>query len=453
MGSVNISKNFPGIITHEGGVAKRIGPEAQLRRLVLSCFLWEKEFYVDGKDIATQILQASNNCSESFVAELAIEARTVHGLRHVPLLLLISLIKRPVLVVNGIQQKREIDLKKVISQVIQRPDEMTELLSMYWLSNGGRKETSKIDRQLVKGLALAFKKFNEYSLAKYNRDTPVKIRDVMFLSHPKPDNKGQEELFKRVANNELVTPDTWEVELSAGKDKKATFERLIKEGKLGYLALLRNLRNMEQAGCDSSLVKEAILARKGAKWVLPFRFVAAARYAPRYEKELDEALVHTIKESPVLPGRTVVLVDVSGSMDYSKISAKSELTRCDAACTLASMINAEDLRMFSFSEKTVEVPPRRGMAGVDALSKSQRHAGTRLSEAVDYVNQTCDYDRLIVITDEQSNSNRAPAPNGKGYMINVASYKNGVGYGGKWIHLDGFSENVIRYIQEIENEV
>jgi len=33
--------------------------------------------------------------------------------------------------------------------------------------------------------------------------------------------------------------------------------------------------------------------------------------------------------------------------------------------------------------------------------------------------------------------------------INVASYKNGVGYG-KWTHIDGWSESVIEYIRALE---
>ena len=66
------------------------------------------------------------------------------------------------------------------------------------------------------------------------------------------------------------------------------------------------------------------------------------------------------------------------------------------------------------------------------------------------INANVKYDRLIVITDEQS-ADRVPDPLGRGYVINVASAKNGVGYG-KWVHVDGFSEAVIRYISEIEND-
>lgn len=417
--------------THEGAPSRRISPEMMLRRSVLSCLLWESEAYEDGESIAKRISDYSQKVSKEFLMQLAVEARKIHGLRHVPLLLLTELVK-----IGGE------GVKGTIAQVISRPDEMSELLAIYW--KDGKKP---LDKQLQRGLALAFVKFSEYQLAKYNRDNQVKLRDVMFMCHPKPKNDQQVQLFKRLADQELQTPDTWEVELSAGKNKKEVFERLIKENKLGYLALLRNLRNMSDAECDPDIIRNAILARKGADLVFPFRYVAAARHAPRFEKQLDEALQATIKELPALDGRTGVLVDVSGSMDW-RMSNKSDMNRIDAASALASIVNAEDLRVFSFSEKVVEVPARRGMAGVDAIHKSQSHLGTRLGEAIKVMNKE-KFDRLIVITDEQSSG---PVPNPvapKSYMINVASNRNGVGYG-DWIHLDGFSEGILKFIHEIE---
>ena len=269
-----------------------------------------------------------------------------------------------------------------------------------------------------------------------------------FLTHAKPKDAEQAALFMRVAERSLKTPDTWEVALSAGQDKKATFERLLRERKLGYLALLRNLRNMVEAGCDMDLVKDAIIARRGADLVFPFRYVAAARAAPQLEPVIDQALCEAIATAPRLGGRTIVLVDVSASMDCS-LSARSDLTRMDAAAALASILHG-DLRLFTFSHGTVEVPPRRGMAGVDAVIRSQPHSGTRLGAAVKKVNEL-PHDRLIVITDEQSHDAVPDPKAAAAYMINVASYRNGVGYG-RWTHIDGFSEAVIRFITEIEND-
>lgn len=430
---LNAAMNIPKIYTHEGAPAKRISDEQLLRRSVLSCLLWEKEFYESGQDIASRILETAAKIDASTVSALAIEARNVHGLRHVPLLLLTDLIRRGG---SGVAD--------TVANTIRRADEMAELVQIYW--RDGKKPLSK---QMKLGLAKAFGKFSEYQLAKYDRDAPVRLRDVLFMTHPRPRDAEQEALFKRVAERQLVTPDTWEVSLSGGADKKETFERLIKEGKLGYLALLRNLRNMMDAGCDRSLVAEAIVARKGAELVFPFRYVAAARACPQMESYIDQALCEAVASGPRLSGTTAVLVDVSGSMD-SKLSAKSDMQRIDAAAALASVING-DLRVFTFSNAMVECPPRRGMAGVDAVIKSQYHGGTELGRAVLTVNTKVKHDRLIVITDEQS-SGRVPDPVcDKAYMINVASYKNGVGYG-KWTHIDGFSESVIRFINEYEND-
>lgn len=418
--------------THEGAPAAHINPEQGLRRSVASCLLWEKEFYEDGQSIADRIAQNAMAVSPETLAALAIEAREDFKLRHVPLLLLTVLAKRG----SGSSLVGD-----TVERVVQRADELGELVSIYW-KDGKR----PLSAQLKKGLARAFTKFDAYHLAKYDRAKAVRLRDVMFLTKPKPKDDAQAEVWKKLAANELEAPDTWEVALSAGADKKETFERLIREGQLGYLALLRNLRNMAQAGCDDGLVRDAIIARKGAHRVLPFRYIAAARAAPQYEPAIDQALSEAIAGMPVLPGRTVVLVDVSGSMD-TQLSGKSDLKRIDAAAALASIIPG-DVRVFTFSQNIVEVPPRRGMAGVDAVIRSQPHGGTYLGAAVAHLNANVPSDRLIVVTDEQS-ADAVPPPKGRGYMLNVASAKNGVGYG-PWVRIDGFSEAVLNFIGEHE---
>lgn len=431
---LNILKRKKKAKTHEGAEAfAPLDDMGRLRRSVLSCMLWEDEFYEDGETISARIGDLAARVDPEALAKLAIEARTKMNLRHAPLLLLTALARTGA--------KREKLVANTVAEVIQRADELTELVAIYW--RNGRKPLSA---QLKKGLARAFEKFDAYELAKYDRPGPVRLRDVLFLVHAKPKAAEQAETWKKLAAKELDSPDTWEVALSGGADKRETFERLLKSGKLGYLALLRNLRNMVESGADEALVRRALLARKGAQRVLPFRFVAAARAAPMFDREIDKALQAAIEEQPKLPGKTIVLVDVSGSMDH-RLSARSDLTRMDAAAALASVING-DTRVFSFSNDIVEVPARKGLAGIDAIIKSQPHGGTYLGKAVQHVNGL-KHDRLIVVTDEQSHD-EVPAPAArKAYMINVASYRNGVGYG-RWVHLDGFSEQVLRYIAEYE---
>jgi hypothetical protein len=421
--------------THERAPAiATLSAEQRLRRSVMSCLLWEDEFYEDGQSIADRIIANAMRVTPQVLAALAVEAREVFHLRHVPLLLL------EVLSRTG---KGERLVADTVARVIQRADEPGELVALHHRLGAMR----MLPAQMRKGLARAIAKFDEYELAKYDRDSAVKLRDVLRLVRPTPKDEAQSALWKRVKERTLAMPDTWEVALSGGADKRATFEGFLRERKLGYLALLRNLRNMVQAGVDEGLVRQAILARKGgAQRVLPFRYVAAARAAPQFEPVLDQALGAAIAEMPALPGKTIVLVDVSGSMT-SRMSRKSDLTRMDAAATLGAIVPG-DLRLFTFSSGLVEVPPRRGMAGVDAIVRSQHHGSTNLGFAVGKINALA-HDRLIVVTDEQSHD-RVPEPVAKhAYMINVASYRNGVGYG-RWTHIDGFSEGVLRFIHEVE---
>lgn len=144
---------------------------------------------------------------------------------------------------------------------------------------------------------------------------------------------------------------------------------------------------------------------------------------------------------------SVLLIDVSGSM-FVPLSAQSEMTRAEAACGLAILAReiCDEVEIFTFSNKTVKVPPRRGFALRDAIISSQPHGGTMLGAAVAETDRKGD--RLIVFTDEQSHD-RVPAPMGGGYMINVASYQHGVGQG-PWQRVDGFSEAVLGWIAASE---
>lgn len=422
------------IHTHEGAPAKHINAEQQLRRSVMACLLWEDQFYESGESIADRIGAFVPQVQPAKVAQMAMEARGEMNLRHVPLLLVREMARHA---------SHRAHVADTLTAVIQRADELAEFLAMYW--KDGKQPLAK---QVKLGLSNAFNKFHEYDFAKYNRDNAIKLRDVMFLVHPKPANTEQEALFKRLADDELVTPDTWEVALSASDDvsKRDKWERLLSENKLGALALLRNLRNFQQEGVDEQFVLSA-LQRSNVKRVLPFRFIAAARYAPQWEPQLEAKLFESINGE--FAGKTAFLVDVSGSMTW-KLSDKSDMNRIDAACGVA-MVGREmcsNVAVYTFSNALVQVSARRGFALRDAIVHSQPHGGTQLGAAVRALNDNEIYDRLIVITDEQSHD-AVPDPKGKGYMINVASYQNGVGYGA-WTHIDGWSDAVMRYIVELE---
>jgi hypothetical protein len=465
MAKINKAVKKEPIFTHEGAKAMHINPYQQLRRSVCSCMLWEKGFYESGESVVSRIMGLVPLCKPEDVAALALEARVKFKLRHVPLLLVRELAR--------MGYKGTADALTVI---IQRPDELTEFLALYW-----KNSKCPISAQVKKGLAKALTKFSEYQLGKYNRDAEIRLRDILFLSHAKPLNPEQGKLWKRLAGGycdkcwkplelsdngirrglttctcpdsaeaKLVVPDTWETALSSGADKRESWERLLVTRKLGGMALLRNLRNMQNEKVNIDMINTAIVGMNTDR-VLPFRFISAAKYAPNLEPALEVAMLRCVSEMPKLKGRTALLVDHSGSMQ-NPLSEKSEITRFDAAGALGIMLREiceDEFRLFTFSEKCMEVAPRRGFAMIDAIQKVVNPVWTKLGMAVNYVyNAFPECERLIVITDEQS-ADKPRNPQGIGYVINVASARNGIGYG-PWAHIDGFSEAVIDWIFEHE---
>jgi 60 kDa SS-A/Ro ribonucleoprotein len=426
--------------THEGARGKRFTPEMELKRSLMNCLLWEDQFYEDGFTIAERIKALVPKVAPERVAALAVEAREVMKLRHAPLLVVREMARH---------EKHRTLVADTLAKVIQRPDEMTELLAIYWADALGPMQQRKrqpVSAQIKKGLARALTKFDAYQLAKYDRDGAVRIKDVLFLVHAKPKDEDQEKVWKQLVDGELASPDTWEVSLSSGKNKRETFERLMEEKKLGGLALLRNLRLMQKAEVPRETIATAIEAMRTDR-ILPYRFITAARYAPDFEPELEGAMLKSIKGHSRLAGRTRLLIDVSGSM-FAPLSAQSEMTRAEAACGLAILARevCEEVEIFTFSQDLVKVPPRRGFALRDAIVNSQPHGTTYLGKAVSEIDRKGD--RLIVFTDEQSHD-KVPDPKARGTMVNVASYQHGVGHGA-WTKVDGFSEAVIAWIAASE---
>jgi hypothetical protein len=419
----------------------------------MACMLWEDGFYEDGQSIADRVKSLIPKLPFETVAQIAIDAREKQKLRHVPLLI--------AAVACGLFDGKKVG--DLVAQIIQRPDECGELIAI--CREVGTKKM--VPRQIKLGIGRALKKFDEYQLAKWDQNkASLSLADVIRLCHVRAgEDKGFALRLAKIANKTFVpakvlerygfenvtlglaTPDTWETKLSAGADKKATFERLISDGKLGAMALLRNLRGMTEAGVEPTMIRHGLSAVKADR-VLPFRFISAAKYAPSYEPELEVLMLRCLKSRPKLAGKTVLLVDVSGSMNAS-LSGKSQMQRVDAAYGLAILLRevCEEVEVISFSNQAVLVPPRRGFALADAIDKSQPHSGTDTGRAV-HAASTRNPDRLIVLTDEQS-ATAVGAPPCKAYMINVASNKNGVGYGA-WVRVDGWSEAIVDFIGEVE---
>lgn len=436
----------PKKFTHEGARAYSINHEQELRRSVMACMLWEDTFYESGEDIATRIGNLVKQVAPETVSAIAIEARNQMKLRHAPLLLLTEMAK--------LKTHRHL-VAQTAYEVIQRPDELAEVLAIYSKGRSGSRKLNKLSKQLRLGVAQAFTKFDEYSLAKYNQDRDIKLRDVLFVTHPKPKDDKQADLWKRLIDGELKTPDTWEVAISAAKGNKeqttAEWTRLLTEKKLGALALLRNLRNMSEADVPNELIRRSLLEMKTER-VLPFRFISAARHAEKFEGELEQSMLSSLQQFDKLPGKTVIAVDNSGSMYGTPVSKKSDIDRSDAAGALAILVReiCERAVVISFSNTAALVPARRGFEMAKAVKSATSVGGTNTQTALTLAAKE-GYDRIIVITDEQSHQIiSAPLPGTHGYFINVSTDRNGIGYG-PWTHVDGFSENVLQYIIAAEN--
>ncbi len=283
-----------------------------------------------------------------------------------------------------------------------------------------------------------------------SQKTAIKLRDVLFLVHPKPKNEEQAKDWKDLAENKLEPADTWETRLSSGEDKKESFQELLESKKMGKLAILRNMRNMMESGISKDLVASELM--RNTKEMLPFQYLAAARECPAWEDIIDAPMIASCALKPKLSGQTIVLVDVSGSMQHP-LSSKSKMQRQDAAAGMAILLREclSEVAFFTFSNNMVLIPARHGMALRDTIVNSQPHGGTLLGQAIQTIlNQKYPYDRLIVITDEQVQDNIPHVPPGKNYIINIGTYENGIGNRNQWHTITGFSEASIDYIREYE---
>ena len=285
--------------THEGAPSPTVSPLAQLERSVLSCMLWETEFYEDGQTIAQRIADLVTRGPAADVARVATQAKQEMRLRHVPLLLTRELMRT--------KEGRE-QAKNLFPRVILRPDDITEFLAIYWKDN----KDEPLAKQVKRHLGETFRTFDAYQLAKYNGgQKAVKLRDALRITRPKPNGDAQADLWRRLVKGELATPDTWEVELSKGGDKKASWGRLLAEDKLGGLAMLRNVRNMTKVGVEPDTIRNALRAVKTGR-LLPINFIASARHNPQFEPELEAKFHECFAGRTKLKGKTVITPVIDG---------------------------------------------------------------------------------------------------------------------------------------------
>lgn len=435
--------------TYEGAAAQRSTPLQTLQRVLNAHLLWEDTFYIDGKSSAEVLKLAVRDAvkyDDLATQATIMEARTEMNIRHASLLAAIEFAK-----CCDCKEAPEMRANMIFG-VIQRADELAEVLAM----SGGKAKPRAVKR----GVQCAFSKFDEYQFAKYKGGgRSVTLRDAVFLSHPDPKRVP---LVQKIVDQTLEVPNTWEARLSSGEDKKAVFEDLLETNKLGAMALLRNLRNMDAAGVSTELMEQAF---DRANWsrVLPFRFLSAAKYAPHRARLLDAAFRKAVEGSTFLPGRTAVLVDTSASMD-STISNKSTVRRVEAGAAIAAAINGDTVHLYEWADRTKPVANFCGLSAALSIRSGAVGHGTHPGQAIEFARkQGHGYERYIIVSDMQfadssaavsrySYSPKTPSlQKGEiGYSINVAAYENAGILHGDWTHINGFSAAVLKYIAAAE---
>ncbi|WP_207532436.1 TROVE domain-containing protein [Desertivirga arenae] len=420
-------KKKPVIVkNHEGEKAFAVNARMELYSLVVTWSL-NDSFYEKNEERLLRLrdLIAKNN--PLFVAKLALYARHKMYMRSVPLLLITELAK----IHSGDNL-----ISQVVPKVVSRADEITELLACYQMMNDrtGVKKLNRLSKQLQKGLSVAFNNFDEYQFAKYNRNTAIKLRDALFLVHPKAKDEAQQLIFDKIVKDDLETPYTWETEFSSlgqqqfANDKvklkafKAKWEELINSGKLGYMALLRNLRNILEAGVSYESIRKACEVLSSEKQVanakqFPFRYLSAYRelltVSNGFGGEVLEALEKAVQASAINikgfdPETKVLLAcDVSGSMQMP-VSAKSKVLLYDVGLMLAMLLQNRCKNvvtgMFGDTWKTIAVSKSNILGSVQEFYRREGEVGYSTNGYLvvqDILNRRVKMDKVMLFTDCQ----------------------------------------------------
>jgi len=448
-------------LNYEGEKAFALTPALELYTAVATAGLSD-QFYekADQRLDGIRGLVAKNDAA--FVARLAVYAREKMNLRSIPLVLTVETARSH----NGDGM-----VGRLAARVIQRADEITELLAYYSSSNGrvGAKQLNRLSKQLQYGLSEAFNKFDEYQFAKYNRSAAIRLKDALFLVHPRAKDDAQQALFNKIAKDELQTPYTWEVELSAvgqraydtDKEKKAAFtrkwEELIFSKRLGYMAVLRNLRNILEAEVSdealdkvcSYLADDMAVARSRQ---LPFRFLSAWRELKTLQDGRVGLVLDALEKAVMCSAsniagydrstKMVIAADVSGSMQ-SPISPNSKVLNYDIGLMLAMLLQSRCENvitgMFGDTWKTIQVPKGNILANVQEFYRREGEVGYSTNGYLvikDLLQRGVVVDKIMLFTDCQLwNSNgtgdtiqqtwrayRRVAPRARLYLFDLAGH-------------------------------
>lgn len=385
----------------DGHMAYSMDDKSKLVTQVLTSFFNESKFYGDNSaDMQKTIVNVIKKDAE-FVSKLAVFARRVFNMRSVSHVLTAYLAH---------ENEGKPFVRDTVKGVALRGDDLTEIMAFYLATFG-----KPVPNSLKKGINDVIINFDEYTLAKYKGEgKAVKMRDLLCLCRPTPKNDEQAAMFKRCLENTLATPLTWETELSANGNNAKTWEKLIDSGKVGYMALLRNLANIIKANPDNidkvyAKLQDAESVKRSKQ--LPFRYLSAYKtIQPIASKKAFDALENAVDAAvnnlPYLSGKTIIAVDTSGSMGNT-ISAKSDMRCCEIAMMLGIIANriCEDSEFYTF-DYTIKKYPVSTRSGIieTTLNNSGCGGGTNMSLIFnEMINKHIKADRVIILSDNMCN--------------------------------------------------
>lgn len=391
-------------INRAGGDAYSESPKLAFAGLLLTSFL-KDQFYRSAEEVYTDLLDLLEKVDPVFAAKASIFARKEFGMRTITHVVAAELAQ---------MAKGHPWTKGYFQKVIHRPDDMLEILAYTF-----RKYGKYIPNAMKKGFREKLVQFDAYQLAKYKKTgAAVSMVDLVNLVHPY-----RTEAIDQLMKGTLKPADTWETGLTqAGQEAKTEEDKgqlktmvwsdLLRNRKLGYFALLKNLRNiMEQAPELIPLACEQLVNEKQIKksLVLPFRFLTAFDEIAKHRNPLGQEFLRAINEAatvscknvPQFEGKTLVLLDQSSSMT-NLCAWHSSMTPIRVASLFAAILvtalNA-DLICFEGSAHYELVEP-----GLPVLTLARRlnHApggSTNFHKPFRVMNRP--YDRIIVLSDMQ----------------------------------------------------
>jgi hypothetical protein len=388
------SKKVPAVKTQNlaGGFAYKLDHKTELVSAVLTTFLDDK-FYEKGTDRQARIIDLVTKVPAQFVANLAIVARTEFNMRSVSTLLLGEIAKT---------HKGDSLVKDTIVRAGTRVDDLTELVAYVG---------SPLPKQVKRGVRNALLKFNRYQLAKYKGEgNEVSLVDVFNMVHPKVQhaNEEQAKAWEDLMKGELKSFDTWETEISNSKEeeRKGIWEKLVSTDKLGYMALLRNLNNLLKHKVSEETIDKVVAKLTDREEVkrskqLPFRFTTAYENVSGNRKlsnAISDAMDAAVDNCPEFTGRTLIAIDSSGSMGGNAIEKASIF-----GATLFKRHPNADLIMYDTSIKELNLTDRMSVIALSTLLKNNlMGGGTNTSLVFEYATKKGVYDRIIVVSDNES---------------------------------------------------